>query len=520
MPSRKPPEQGSFEFTLPRPPSLEPPVVAPQRADVVPPKVPDAAPPIPAASAAERPAVSAAERPPQPVPPPEPRTYSVSDLVRAAARAVEARFSLVWVEGEISNLSAPRSGHLYFTLKDAEAQLPSVMFRSQAERLKFQPHDGLVVRARGKLSIFEQQGKFQLYVDALEPAGLGALQLAFEQLKQKLAQEGLFEAARKRALPRWPRRIGVVTSPTGAAVRDILRIAERRGRARFLISPCQVQGETAPFEIIRALKRVERYVDVIIVARGGGSAEDLAAFNDEALARCIAACKVPVVSAVGHEVDFTIADFVADARAPTPSGAAELVVPSQVEAAQRVEEVTARLMRAGQRTIADARLRLDGELNRAAQALKARLAQRRRLIDQQAQKLAGLHPRARLHRDRTALDVLTRKLHAQLEQRIPRARTQLVELRQRLRQRAQQILDGRKRHFAIAAGKLNAMSPLAVLSRGYSLTRNAAGHVVTDAAEVQPGDELQVKLARGELEARVQSVRLDDKPGNGNGGRQ
>jgi exodeoxyribonuclease VII large subunit len=500
MPSRKPPEQGSFDFQ--RPPAITP----PQRADVVPPKLPDPAPPIPPA--------------PAPAPPPEPRTYSVSDLVRAAARAVEARFSLVWVEGEISNLSAPRSGHLYFTLKDAEAQLPSVMFRSQVERLKFQPHDGLVVRARGKLSIFEQQGKFQLYVDALEPAGLGALQLAFEQLKQKLQKEGLFDPARKRALPRWPRRIGVVTSPTGAAVRDILRIAERRGRARFLISPCQVQGETAPFEIIRALKRVERYVDVIIVARGGGSAEDLAAFNDEALARTIAACRVPVVSAVGHEVDFTIADFVADARAPTPSGAAELVVPSRVEAGQRLDEATTRLLRAGQRTIADARLKLDGEVAKAAQLLKARLGQRRRMIDQQAQKLAGLHPRARLHRDRTALDVLTRKLHAQLEQKIPRARLQLDQLRQRLGQRTQQLLDGRRRYFAIASGKLNALSPLAVLSRGYSLTRNAAGHVVTDATEVQPNETLNVKLARGEVEARVQSVHVDDKPGSGQGGRE
>jgi exodeoxyribonuclease VII large subunit len=527
MPSRKPPEQGSFDFQSP-PRALPPPVTTPQRADAPPAKTPDAAPPIPAQASprlgtSSAPLADELSGPRSPVTPPEPRTYTVSDLVRAAARAVEARFALVWVEGEISNLSAPRSGHLYFTLKDAEAQLPSVMFRSQAERLKFQPHDGLVVRARGKLSIFEQQGKFQLYVDALEPAGLGALQLAFEQLKQKLEREGLFAATRKRALPRWPRRIGVVTSPTGAAVRDILRIAERRGRARFLISPCQVQGETAPFEIIRAIKRVERYVDVIIVARGGGSAEDLAAFNDEALARTIAACRVPVVSAVGHEVDFTIADFVADARAPTPSGAAELVVPSRVEAQQRLGEVTTRLMRAGQRTIADARLRLDGELGKAEQLLRARLAQRRRLVDQQAQKLAGLHPRARLHRDRAALDVLTRKLHAQLEQKIPRARQQLLLLRQRLDQRAQQILDARKRNFAIAAGKLNALSPLAVLSRGYSLTRTAAGHVVTDAREVQPGDDLQIRLARGELEARVQSVRVDDKPGNdkpGNGGRQ
>src|SRR3954470_23646652 len=262
MPSEKPPKQGAFDFT------------APHRAEPEVEREPDRAPPIPPAPAAQK------SDPKQ-----EQRVFTVSDLVRGVARTVEARFGMVWVEGEISNFSAPRSGHLYFTLKDAEAQLPSVMFRSQAERLKFAPHDGLVVRARGRCSIFEAQGKFQLYVDALEPAGLGALQLAFEQLKKKLAAEGLFDPARKRPLPRWPRRIGIVTSPTGAAVRDILRIAERRGRARFLVSPCQVQGETAAFEIARALKRIERYVDVVIVARGGGSAEDLAAFNDEALAR-------------------------------------------------------------------------------------------------------------------------------------------------------------------------------------------------------------------------------------------
>jgi exodeoxyribonuclease VII large subunit len=499
MPSKKPPEQGAFDFSRPTP--LEPPpsVAVPQRADVVVKRAPDAAPPIP----------------PQVAPPPphkeDPKTYSVSDLVRAVARTVEARFSLVWVEGEVSNLSAPRSGHLYFTLKDSEAQLPSVMFRSQAERLKFQPHDGLVVRARGKLSIFEAQGKFQLYVDALEPAGLGALQLAFEQLKEKLAKEGLFERARKRPLPPWPRRIGVVTSPTGAAVRDVLRIAERRGRAKFLISPCQVQGETAPFELVRALKRVERHVDVVILARGGGSAEDLAAFNDESLARAIAACRVPVVSAVGHEVDFTIADFVADARAPTPSGAAELVVPNFADAEERLTQVTLQLTRAGQRSLQEARLKIDGEVARAAQLVEQRLAQRRRAVDQLAQRLASLHPKARLHRDRALLEQLGRKLQTNVEQRLPRARTQLQQLRQRLDARARQLLDARRRHFSVATEKLSALSPLAVLSRGYSLTRDGDGHVVTDARKLSPGDRVEIKLMRGEVEARVQSVRVTDK---------
>jgi exodeoxyribonuclease VII large subunit len=430
---------------------------------------------------------------------------TVSDLVRGVARAVEARFGLVTVEGEISNFSAPRSGHLYFTLKDADAQLPAVMFRSSAERLKFAPHDGLVVRARGRTSVFEAQGKLQLYVDALEPAGLGALQLAFEQLKKKLAAEGLFDPARKRPLPRWPRRIGVVTSPTGAAVRDLLRIAERRGRARFLVSPCQVQGETAAFEIVRAMRRVERYVDVIVLARGGGSAEDLAAFNDEQLARAIAACKVPVVSAVGHEVDFTIADFVADVRAPTPSGAAELVVPSLAEEGRRLEECTKRLMRDGKRILGEARLKLDSELARGAQALHAQAGRRRRALDADAKRLAALHPRARLSRDRAALDQLARRLLAWPEARLLRERNQLVTLRDRLGQRAQQALEGRRRGFALAAGKLQALSPLAVLERGYALALGPGGHVLTDATAARPGDRVTVKLARGELDCRVQS---------------
>ncbi len=489
MPSKQPPDQGAFDFgpTRRAPEVLQ----TPQRADPKPVRFPDAPPPIPADKAVER---------------VEPRVFSVSDLVRGVARTVEGRFGMIAVEGEISNYSAPRSGHLYFTLKDAEAQLPAVMFRSAAERLKFAPHDGLVVRARGRCSIFEAQGKFQLYVEGLEPAGLGALQLAFEQLKKKLAAEGLFDPARKRPLPKWPRRIGVVTSPTGAAVRDLLRIGERRGRARFLVSPCLVQGDAAAADIVRALKRVERYVDVVVIARGGGSAEDLAAFNDEALARAIAACAVPVVSAVGHEVDFTIADFVADARAPTPSGAADLVVPHLGELQQRLDECTKRLMRDGKRLVAESRLKLDSELNRAHQALKQQLARRRRLLDDGARRMAGLHPRARLHRDRMALEQLERRVRQQLPSLLTQKRSQLTQLQQRLVQRLQQGVDNRKRLFALAAGKLHALSPLAVLQRGYAIARLPDGTVVTDAAQTQPGDRLEVKLLHGRLDCRVQSI--------------
>jgi exodeoxyribonuclease VII large subunit len=486
MPSEKPPKQGAFDFTAP-----------PQRAEPEAEREPDRAPPIPPA-----PAVS----PSPPGEKNEPRVFTVSDLVRGVARTVEARFGMIWVEGEISNFSAPRSGHLYFTLKDAEAQLPSVMFRSQAERLKFAPHDGLVVRARGRCSIFEAQGKFQLYIDALEPAGLGALQLAFEQLKKKLAAEGLFAVARKRPLPAWPRRIGIVTSPTGAAVRDIIRIAERRGRMRFLVSPCQVQGETAPFEIIRALRRVERHVDLVIVARGGGSSEDLAAFNDEALARAIVSCRVPVVSAVGHEVDFTIADFVADVRAPTPSGAAELCVPNFGELLHRLSDTSARLTRAGARVVAEARLRVDSELGRGAQALRTQLARRRRALDAEQKRLAALHPRAQLSRDRALLVALQRRLHTHPPMRLERARAELDRFDKRLDARLRDALEKRRREFGVAVGKLEAMSPLRVLQRGYSLTRKPDGTVVADAAEVEPGDRVNVRLSRGELDCVVQSV--------------
>ncbi len=416
----------------------------------------------------------------------EAKTYQVTELVRAAGRTLEARYGVVWVEGEVSNLSPSRAGHVYFALKDAEALLPSVMFRAQANRLDFQLADGLKVRARGKLSIFAGNGKFQLIVEALEQAGLGPAQIAFEQLKKRLHAEGLFDPARKRRLPAWPRRIGLATSPTGAAIRDVLRIAQQRGRMRFLIAPCQVQGPSAPQEIIAALRLLERQpdIDVIIVGRGGGSAEDLAAFNDEGLARAIAGCRVPVVSAVGHEVDFTIADFVADLRAATPSNAAELVVPLFADAEARLKDAYGRLLRSGRRTLVEARQRLDVAQERTTAAFKQGIARRRRLLDTEGRKLAGLHPKTRLDRDRAVL----------------------LALRKRLETRIRVELDQRRRAFATSAGKLDAMSPLKVLERGYSLTRDAAGKVLTLAADVSAGDPVTVKLARGELECVVQSV--------------
>ncbi len=424
---------------------------------------------------------------PQPGTSEQVRVFGVGELVRAASRALESRFPSVWVEGEISNLSRPRSGHVYFSLTESDACLPSVMFKAQASRLRFELEEGQKVRARGRLSIFDAQGKFQLYVEALEPAGIGALQLAFEELKARLAKEGLFDAARKRALPPWPRRIGICTSPTGAVIRDILRVAERRGRVRCLLAPCQVQGPSAPAEVRAALQALQAIpdVDVIIVARGGGSAEDLAAFNDEALARAIAACRVPVVSAIGHEVDFTIADFVADVRAPTPSAAAELVVPLFAHLETRLDEARRRLMRAGARVVADGRLALDDLIDRGARGLDQRIARDRRALEESRRRLAALHPRARLAADRSRLEAMSLRLQTAV-------RVRLVQ---------------KRRAYEAAAGTLSALSPLRVLERGYAIARGPDGEVLSDAEQLAPGAKLEVLLSRGALDCRVESVR-------------
>ncbi len=420
-----------------------------------------------------------------------PKIYSVGELVRAAGRTLEARYAQISVEGEISNLSQPRSGHIYFTLKDAAAQLPAVLFRTQAARLRCDLADGMLVRARGKLSIYEGQGKFQLYVDTLEPAGLGALQLQFEALKQKLFAEGLFDSARKRPLPAWPKTVGIVTSPTGAAIRDMVRIAARRGRVCILLSPCSVQGAQAPREILNALERLWQRpeVDVIIVGRGGGSAEDLAPFNDETLARAIARSPVPIVSAVGHEVDFTIADFVADLRAPTPSAAAELVVPLFSNAQSCHEEMGIRLRQAGERIFSSARQRLDADMEHAEHALLQRIAIDRRALDVQTRRLAICHPQARIARDRQTLNTLKKQLDA----------------------KGLLLLNQRRQLLGQAAAKLDALSPLSVLSRGYALARTKAGKVIDRAEDVQVGEPISVRLHHGSLDCKVERIEASPK---------
>jgi exodeoxyribonuclease VII large subunit len=455
---------------------------------------------------------SVAEPPPppaaEPAAPAQPRVLAVSELVRAARITLEARFADVRVEGEISGLRRSGNGHIYFCLKDAEAQLDCVMFSREAGRLRFRPEDGLLVRCRGRLTIYEGRGKFQMTVAALEPAGAGALALAFEQLKQKLAAEGLFEASRKRRLPFLPRRIGVVTSAQGAVIRDIVRVAHRRFPVPILLAPAPVQGDGAALAIVAALRRIASVpdVDVIIVARGGGSLEDLWAFNEEPLARAIAACPVPVISAVGHETDFTIADFVADVRAPTPSAAAELAVPVAADLRAELQVICRRVARGVDAELRGRRLGLE--------RLRARLADPRRLLDQRRQAIDDLSARATralraaIAAQRNALRATEARLfRAHPQRRIADQRAALAALERRLTTAASTALARRRRGMEALAGKLEALSPLQVLERGYSLARGPDGHVITSAKQVEPGAAVTVLVRDGELHTRVEEVR-------------
>jgi len=428
---------------------------------------------------------------PAPAAKPKPKIYSVGELVRAAARAVEAPLSGVWVEGEVFSAKKHSSGHLYFSLKDDDAQIPVVMWRSDAVRVRFAVEDGMHVRVRGRATIYEQQGKFQMYAAVIEPVGAGEAALAFEQLKKKLEAEGLFDRARKRKLPWWPRRVGVVTSPTGAAIRDIIRVLHRRAGVPIAIAPAAVQGEGAWFDIVSALQLVARVpdVDVVIVGRGGGSAEDLAVFNDERVARAIAACPKPVISAVGHEVDVTIADFVADERAPTPSAAAERAVPVAAEVAAELEGLAGRLTRAARRTRESALHGLERLVERFERAGGALVRGRRTALVALERRLGQLHPRARLAADRARLGPLAARLPAAVGRALAVRRRALAEL----------------------SGRLDALSPLRVLERGYGLVRSEDGRVITEARNLAKGDLVNVKLRRGGFAARVERSEDDDE---------
>jgi exodeoxyribonuclease VII large subunit len=440
-------------------------------------------------------------------PAPARRPLSVSDLTRAIKQTLEQAFGVLAVEGEISNCRQWSSGHIYFTLKDDYAQIRAVMFRTTARTLRFRLEDGMRVVVRGRVGVYDAKGEYQFVCDAAEPQGLGALQAAFEQLKRRLHAEGLFEAARKRALPVLPRRIGVVTSLDGAAVRDIVRVLVTRHPAvRIVIRAARVQGDGAAEDLVRALRAVVRVpeVDVVLIGRGGGSAEDLWAFNDEGLARAIAACPVPVISCVGHEVDFTIADFVADVRAATPSNAAELVVDRADNFRARIDRAERRLRGAVRMALARGHQRADrlrGRLDRWPVVIAMRQRDRERAA-------LGLRHgmRAALARFAQRSGALTRRLERQdarrvvadLRTRIVRADGCLMEAITRRR------LAARGRAGALT-GRLDALSPLAVLARGYAVCWNEdRSAILRSSASVEPGDRVRVTLAEGELACRVE----------------
>lgn len=393
------------------------------------------------------------------------KVYTVSQLNREIRFLLEAQYPVLWVEGEISNLKLHSSGHIYFSLKDEKTQISAVFFSHHNHSLKFELKDGLKVLALGKVSLYEARGQYQLYVERLAPKGLGALQLAFLQLKEKLEKEGLFRSECKKPIPKFPRVVGVVTSPTGAAIRDILNVVSRRFQGtQVLLNPVRVQGEGAAQEIAQAIKEMNECggIDVLIVGRGGGSLEDLWAFNEETVARAVFASRIPVISAVGHEIDWTICDLVADLRAPTPSAAAELVVQNREELERRLADMEAGMKKAARNLLEDWHSRL--ETLRESYAFKQPLA-----------------------------------LVAQYFQRVD-------ELLRQLQNYLRAFVMMKRQAFETASGRLHALSPLAILERGYSLSFDSGGMLLKEARTVRAGEEIVTRLAKGKLFSKVTAV--------------
>jgi exodeoxyribonuclease VII large subunit len=442
---------------------------------------------------------------------PQRQVLSVTELTVAIRDHLESEFFSVWVEGELSNCKVWNTGHLYFTLKDDRSQLRGFMFRTQLRYLKFKPVDGLHVIARGRVSVYEPKGEYQITCEHLEPKGLGALQLAYEQLRKKLQAEGLFEQARKRQLPALPRKIGIVTSLDGAAIRDMLKVLGRRYRhAHIVIRSTRVQGEGSAADIAHAIRSISRVpdVDVVIVGRGGGSIEDLWAFNEEPVARAIAHCPVPVISAVGHESDVTIADFVADRRAPTPSAAAEIVVASRDEFCQRIDRIAGRLDAAMVGRIQALSRRVHVLSSRPALAgLPTRLALRSRDVTELTHRL-GQQMQARLSSRERMLVLLRRRLESfDLGRRLAGFRTRLATADGKLRTTIVRRNDRAQARLRERVGRLESLSPLAVLGRGYAVAWNSdRTRALRRADEVNAGDRIRVTLASGELECDVRKT--------------
>ena len=433
--------------------------------------------------------------------------------ITAEIKLALERFGILWVKGEISNYKHHSSGHMYFSLKDDRAQLKAACFRNHNCYLKFRPEDGLEVLVRGRLSLYEPRGDYQLLVEYMEPVGVGSLQLAFEQLKQKLRKEGLFDEAHKVRLPLLPKKIGVVTSPTGAAIRDVLRILNRRNASLdVLIWPARVQGAGASDEIAAGVRyfNTREDIDVIIVARGGGSMEDLWAFNEETVARAIFASKLPVISAVGHEVDFTIADFVADLRAPTPSAAAEMVSGAREDLRATVASLAQRSLQAMRLLVERRRSAMERlARNRAFNVAANKVRELQQRFDESAMNMTQTMRRyltGLRHRERVLQMRLTK---VDLFQTIARNAEILAGKGNRLRSAVFAWLRGRRARLELLAGRMNALSPLAILERGYAICRGEEGAILRDAGTVAAGARIDVKLARGELACRVEQVKQE-----------
>jgi len=465
------------------------------------------------------------------------KVYAVRELVAAVRTRIEQNFADVYLEGEVSNYRPAESGHLYFTLKDANAQLRVVMWRTQARLLRFRPENGLQVIARGRVTIYDERGDLQFQAEYLEPKGAGALQVAFEQLKAKLAAEGLFNAARKKPIPVLPQRIGLVTSPQGAALQDILNVLHRRHESvNVLLYPAQVQGEAASSEVsagIRYFNR-RRQVDVIIVARGGGSFEDLFAFNDEGLARVIAGSSIPVISAVGHEVDFTICDFIADLRAPTPSAAAELVVHSKRELSDRLlafhkrmtQAVNYRMLRAHNQlsrlarhavfvrmsdSIARRQQRVDDLMFRMAQAQTRNLRRYSRQLESLEQKIRRHDLRVRLGDMRRRLEQQSTQLSTALMRLFGERRVAIERLHATMQNAEHALLMRRRARWERLESSLQGLSPKAILGRGYALVFHADGRLIKQASQLERGERIRTQLASGEFTAIVEKTREGDE---------
>ncbi|MBV8553007.1 MAG: exodeoxyribonuclease VII large subunit [Acidobacteriaceae bacterium] len=442
---------------------------------------------------------------------PERQIFQVSELNAAVQSIFENEFRSIWVAGEISGCRMATSGHYYFSLKDQQSQLKCALFKGAARFAKFKPQDGLAVIARGNLEVYEARGEYQLIVETLEPQGAGALQLAFEQLKRKLAAEGLFDASRKRPLPKLPRRIGVVTSPSGAVIRDILHVLERRFQGLHVrLYPAQVQGDGAVEQVCAGLTffNNSKWADVVIVARGGGSLEDLWTFNEEAVARAICASSIPVISAIGHETDFTIADFVADHRAPTPSAAAEIVICTRDSLLEQISACRTKALQAVRyRLLLASRALHDRGTERAARLMHRSVARRTQAIDDLDYRLRHLQRDIMQMRARRFVDLARRLEATDLRLRFARDRhrNELL-LGQAVKAMETRLWQARRRHESLDL-HLRQISPLAVLGRGYAIVQNATGQVLRSAGEILPNELVRIRLHLGELDAAVTATR-------------